>query len=240
MPEERAAPRRDSFDTLRWRGGWARLRPWSGGDGVAHLAVAARVPPDVGVVERWLSRLRDAGFRGVVTSALTTVDALPFLDNGFHVREQLHLLEHDMHAIATPALASRRVPRTARPAILAVDHLAFETAWRLDDSGLDDALAATPSRRFRVGDAPDVPVAYAITGRDRRNGYLQRLAVHPDHQRSGWGRSLVLDGLAWLRRNRVQRAFVNTQLGNLPALALYRSCGFREIPAGLRVLECAL
>jgi len=33
---------------------------------------------------------------------------------------------------------------------------------------------------------------------------------------------------------------VNTQLDNVAALALYRSCGFRELPSGLCVMSRAL
>jgi ribosomal protein S18 acetylase RimI-like enzyme len=69
---------------------------------------------------------------------------------------------------------------------------------------------------------------------------VQRLAVDPDYQRSGTGRRLLLDGLHWLRRHRVNRALVNTQVGNERALALYQATGFREEPVGLSVLSTGL
>ena len=43
-------------------------------------------------------------------------------------------------------------------------------------------------------------VAYAITGRAGDIGYLQRLAVDPDHHHRGIGSALVLDSLGWARR----------------------------------------
>jgi ribosomal protein S18 acetylase RimI-like enzyme len=94
-----------------------------------------------------------------------------------------------------------------------------------------------------VGDADGPfpgPAAYAITGRAGRQGYLQRVAVHPDGRRSGWGRSLVVDALRWLRRHDARRALVNTQWTNDAALALYESCGFRRMPVGLCVLDRSL
>ena len=51
---------------------------------------------------------------------------------------------------------------------------------------------------------------------------------------------MVADALRWLRRHRTDRALVNTQLDNQPALALYRGCGFHELPTGLCVMSRTL
>ena len=82
--------------------------------------------------------------------------------------------------------------------------------------------------------------AYAIAGTAARQGYLQRLAVDPAHQREGRGMTLVADALRWVRRHGAARAVVNTQLGNEAALSLYSRAGFREQPGGLAVLRRAL
>lgn len=81
---------------------------------------------------------------------------------------------------------------------------------------------------------------YAITGRDARQGFLQRLAVHPSVQGRGAGRHLVADSLHWLARWRVQRVLVNTPTGNDRALALYLAMGFHRLPERLRVYERSL
>lgn len=228
-----------SEDTLRWRGGWARLGSWRGQPDVAYLSVGADRPPTQEVVERCVGRLRGRGFSTVVTSALTPSDSLPFVDAGFAVRERLHLLAHDLEAIPEPTHPTRRARREDRPAVLALDALAFDDFWRIDRTGLENAVHATPSSRFRVvGDG--APIAYAITGRAGRQGYLQRVAVHPDARRTGCGRTVVADGLRWLRRHRVTRALVNTQLDNAAALSLYGSCGFVALPTGLCVMGRAL
>ena len=107
--------------------------------------------------------------------------------------------------------------------MLAVDASAFAPFWRLDASGLSEAIDATPVTRFRIASprrGPAEVLAYAVTGLSANQGYLQRLAVHPAHRRTGLGRALGLDGLRWLRRKGVSEAVVNTQLGNEAALAL--------------------
>ena len=59
-------------------------------------------------------------------------------------------------------------------------------------------------------------------------------------RRQGVGHTLVADAMHWLWRDGVTRSFVNTQLDNAPALALYESFGFQVLPTGLSVLGRAL
>jgi ribosomal protein S18 acetylase RimI-like enzyme len=161
---------------------------------------------------------------------------------GFEPREHLCLLEHAMADLpdGRGLPRTRRARRSDREAVLAVDARAFGPSWCFDGAALDGALQATPVARFRVAGAGRPVVAYAVTGRTRRTGYLQRLAVEPDTWRQRLGRALVVDALSWLARHRVQRAVVNTQLDNVAALALYRSCGFIPTRDGLVVLGRAL
>jgi ribosomal protein S18 acetylase RimI-like enzyme len=231
--------------TLRWPGGWMRVRPWRGAPDVAHLAPGPDGAPGPDLVARCLDTLRERGCTRALTSALAPADARPFVDAGFSVRERLHLLAHDLDDVPRPARGTRRARAGDRAAVLALDTLSFDEFWRLDPPGLDDALHATPTARFRVADTDgrgadgrgaDRLRAYAISGRAGRQGYLQRLAVAPSARGQGWGRTVVSDGLRWLRRHGARRAFVNTQRGNEAALALYESCGFRRVGLGLCVL----
>ncbi len=226
--------------TLRWHGGWARLGPWRGHEHVAYLAVGADVPPPREVVGECLEHMRADGFEDVVTSAMSPADSLAFVDAGFAVRERLYLLRHDMDFIPPVGRSLTRGRRSDHPGVLELDELAFDGFWHFDSTTLDDALRATPSTRFRLGVDDRGLRAYAISGRAGRQGYLQRLAVHPDARREGWGRDMVADSLAWLRRRGVDRTLVNTQLHNEAALQLYQDCGFRRLPFGLNVLGRAL
>lgn len=191
-----------------------------------------------------LTDLARAGHRRAITGALHESELGPFISNGFELHERLHLLRHDLTDL--PDLTDPRLRRgwfRHRQAVLELDHLAFEPFWTLDRCGLRDALRATPVTRFRVAQpSREQPpaVAYAVTGRAGSRGYLQRLAVHPDHQRQGLGKALVIDALNWLRRGGGTLAMVNTQERNHTALSLYLACGFSLEPTGLSVLSRSL
>jgi len=223
----------------------ARLRvgPWRGDTTIAHL-VPGRGRPTPAAVQRAVDDLGATGYRSAITGALAVPDQLPFLQSGFEVHERLHLLVRTIDPLPESRPAHLRGGRHAdRSRVLEVDGAAFPAFWRLDAAGLADALAATPSARFRV--AVDKKsgrgiVGYAVTGRAGPRGYLQRLAVEPGHQRAGIGGALVVDGLRWLRRWGAKEVLVNTQEGNDPAVRLYESLGFHLRPEGLAVLRLAI
>ncbi len=218
-----------------------RLGPWRGRADIAHLTVGALQPPTSENVARCLGMLRRRGYASVVTNALGPVESLPFVDAGFSVRERLRLLAHDLTEIPRAACESRRGRAGDRDGVLALDHRAFPPFWQFDEDGIASALAATASVRYRVVTAESQdPIAYSITGRATRQGFLQRIAVDPDHQGRGIGRAIVADALRWLRRYRATGALVNTQCDNDAAIALYRSCGFSELPTGLCVMGRSL
>ena len=79
-------------------------------------------------------------------------------------------------------------------------------------------------------------MGYALFGRAHTDGYVQRLAVHPDVQGRGVGAALLVDGLRWLHKRGAKRAYVNTQSDNDRAYALYQRVGFTPMPVGLCVL----
>jgi ribosomal protein S18 acetylase RimI-like enzyme len=222
--------------------GSERLRSgtWRADEGVAYLAPVADAPiPSAPFVRRCLNELTGQGFSSVVTAALTPPEAHAFVTLGFVEHERLRLLTHDLRDLsAAPAAAPRRVRAADWTGVLAVDAASFPPFWQLDRAGLDEAIAATSTARFRiVSTNHDEVVGYAVTGRAGREGYVQRLAVRPDRQGQGLGRALALDGLHWLRRRRARRAIVNTQQGNEVALSFYRHLGFRPTPSDLVVFR---
>lgn len=226
-----------SSDVLRLGAERIRVGPWRSTDGWGLVApLGTNRPPSMAAVERALEELRARGYSVAVTPALAAHEQATFVRRGFEVHHRLHLLAHPLDRLPdVEPVPSRRARRADRAAVLSVDHAAFPPFWRLDADGLDEALDATPTHRFRV--AGDPVVAYAVWGRAQQRGYLQRLAVHPSAVGRGIGAGLVLDGLRWLKRWRVDEVLVNTQDDNHRALALYERLGFVRRVRGLAVLQ---
>lgn len=219
-----------------------RVGPWQADEGIAHLGIAPNGPRVTGdEVRRCVDQLLTHGFHAVLTSALDTTEAATFLQTGFEEHDRLQVLAHDLSGLDTlPAVPQgvrlRRGRRVDRPAALAVDQAAFPSFWRLDQAGLAEAESATPTSRFRVAMGQDGLVGYAVTGRGGQQGFLQRLATDPRRWRGGIGSALVADGLRWCAQRRCQQVFVNTQVDNAAALALYDRLGFLRTPNDLVVL----
>jgi GNAT superfamily N-acetyltransferase len=229
--------------SIRFRGGVARVAAWHGRPDIASVALQCRGAPPLDAVELLLDQLRAAGYREVITNALAPGPSLPLVDSGFEIRGRLHLLAHDLTAAGpNPAGPTRRTRRSApadRAAVLEVDAAAFDEFWRLDELGLDQAARATPRSHLRVNRGEEV-AGYGLFGRAERTGYVQRLAIHPGAQGAGLGLALLNDGLRWMRLRGARNAFVNTQADNERALHLYEQVGFQRLPVGLCVLGCKL
>ena len=219
-----------------------RVRAWSGDPTVAQLLMhhnrSAPTPADV---ERWCAHLAAQGFRGVRTGALYAQQADALVPLGFAPIQRLALLEHrHPRDIPRPAGTTERMHAGEEGAAAAVDEAAFGRPWSLDATAIAEVRTATPRHRARAVRHDDRLVAFAVSGRDNRLGFLQRLAVDPAVQRGGVGRRLVLDSLRWAGRWRASRVLVNTHVDNEPALALYDSTGFVRLPDELVVLERGL
>ena len=226
------------LDTVQWGRDRLRVGPWRGDAQIAYIAPIPGQPPSAGAVGECLRLLAGRGFHSALTAALTPAEQDPFLDLHFTIHEHLHLLRHPLdRPVDPPPLTTRRGRRGDRAEVLDVDHRAFSPFWRFDQAGLEDARAATPASRFRVIEVAGDVVGYAVTGRAGPISYLQRLAVHPDHQGRGLGSSLTLDALRWAQRRGAKSMLVNTQERNGVALSLYERLGFVLEHDGLDVLE---
>lgn len=226
---------------LRGQSVTCRVREWPSQPGVAHLVLYQQTRlPSADDLARWCAQLRAAGFHTARTSALMSGASARVHGAGFEPVQELVLLQHDQpRAAPPPAVPTTRLLVGQHDAAGRVDLAAFGAQWSLDPGAIDDVRHATPRHRGRSAGGTPLQ-AYAITGRDTRQGFLQRLAVHPQHQGQGLGRALVLDSLRWLARWRVGRVLVNTPTDNEPALGLYESIGFRRLHDRLFVYERAL
>jgi mycothiol synthase len=83
-----------------------------------------------------------------------------------------------------------------------------------------DVVAATPDGK--IG-------AFCIVWPDSVNriGLFEPVGAHPDYQRKGLGKAVMLEGLRRLQRRGMTSAMVCTGEGNLPGMKLYDAVGFR-------------
>ncbi|HEY4608637.1 MAG TPA: GNAT family N-acetyltransferase [Ilumatobacteraceae bacterium] len=221
----------------------ARIRPWAFEPNVAHLVLynQTRLPTPSDILG-WIEELRRVGYETIRTGALSPQAGARFERLGFEAIQSLMLLEHRAVSSVSDlspkgAAPAVRLPPGADGAASRVDVAAFGPGWSIDRVGIGDVRAATPRHRARVVRVDGDIIAYAISGRDGRHGYLQRLAVAPAHQHRGHGATLVTDALRWMARWRVQRALVNTHVGNDAALTLYHRLGFTDLDDRLHVYE---
>jgi ribosomal protein S18 acetylase RimI-like enzyme len=179
----------------------------------------------------------ELGYDRVLTTALAPHERGPFDDAGFDEHDRLVLLRARLPvdpSAPRPTARVRGVRRREWLVLAEVDARAFRAGWSIDEGGIADAVLATPWSRVRATGQP--ATGYAVTGRSRQRGYLQRLAVDPAHQRQGLGLALAMDALLWLSSKGLAEALVNTQESNEGALALYRRLGFVELSDRLLVL----
>ncbi len=227
-------------------GSRVRARPWSFDDRVVHLTLADQtVVPRPDEVAQWVDVVAaERDLRAVRTGALFPDAAARFAEAGFEVIDTLALLRVELLRsgiqLAPPPGTARLPVRRHREASV-LDRAAFGDPWGNDAGDLADIRHATPTHhaaaRYVGPTARRRLVAFAISGAAAGQGYLQRLAVDPEHRRAGHGRALVIDALAWMRRRRLGHGVVNTAASNEPALRLYESLGFRRLPEQLVVMQ---
>jgi ribosomal protein S18 acetylase RimI-like enzyme len=123
--------------------------------------------------------------------------------------------------------------------MLAIDRAAFSSFWRFDELGLREAMDATGrSMVLAIRDAEGGLAGFVVIGFGTAIAYLQRVAVHPDWQGQGMGRSLVRAAARRARAEGARVMLLNTQPDNEAALHLYRAEGYVQLPQPLWLLRC--
>ncbi|MEY2754781.1 MAG: hypothetical protein RJB65_1139 [Actinomycetota bacterium] len=221
-------------------GAGARVRTWPHLPTTAHLILPS-TPTSGALLEEWCARLAESGHVAVRTNALGPTVARITAAAGFVPVQDLALLVHGLVRVPPRrGPVTRRLTTSERPAAANVDVTAFGHGWALDVDGVGEVCDATPRHRARCTTAHGAVVGFALSGRDSRTAFLQRIAVAPGHQREGRAAALVGDALRWARRSRSEEMYVNTPTDNAAALALYEGLGFRRLPDGLQVMERSL
>lgn len=75
----------------------------------------------------------------------------------------------------------------------------------------------------------DTLAAFAITQTVMDEATLFNIAVHPDFQRRGLGRSLLQHLIAELEQRGILTLWLEVRQSNQPAIALYQALGFNDV-----------
>lgn len=223
---------------MSFRRGWARAeaRPWNSSVEDAILRI---IRGGSGFIGACVDKLDLAGAPAVLSTPLSRSARKPWEAAGFvgYIDLALMRLSLDQPLPAPHHLVSR-LDKPDLDAMLAIDQTAFSEFWRFDSLSLVESTQATPkSSVFAIRDGDLGIAAFAVVGYGHAISYLQRVAVDPRWQGQGMGRSLVRASARSARRHGSKAILLNTQFENTPAIALYETEGFVQLPETLAVLK---
>ncbi len=220
------------------RRGWARAeaRPWNDLEPQASLRL---LRGGSSFLEACATRLLALGATGVISPPLPLSARRSWEQAGFATYIDLALMRKSLDdAGGSPNhLVIERSDENLE-GLLGIDGAAFPPFWRFNQSGLEEAIRATSrSTTLMILGGDGAPIAYAVVGFGSASAYLQRVAVRPEWQGHGMGRSLIRVAARKARASGARVLLLNTQLDNPAALALYETEGFVQLPEPLTLLH---
>lgn len=222
------------------RKGWARAeaRPWNDDEPQASLRL---LRGSSGFLEACTLRLLELGATGVISPPLPLSARRTWQQAGFETYIDLALMRKALDAGGDVPDHLVVDKLDADPYdLLAIDAVAFPEFWRFNLEGLEEAISATTrSTTLTILGGDGTPIAYAIVGFGSAIAYLQRVAVRPEWQSHGMGRSLVRVAIRKARASGAKVLLLNTQLDNNAAIRLYEAEGFVQLPEPLTLLHVA-
>ena len=110
-------------------------------------------------------------------------------------------------------------------AVLRIEQSAYDHPWSL--TNFRDALHSGYQSRLLRADETVLGYYVAMKGVDEV--HLLNFTVAPEYQRQGWAR-VMLDALAiWSRGEAAQWLWLEVRTGNLLAMQVYESYGYRRV-----------
>lgn len=214
---------------------WAFLRGAAVADGWrADDVLNALLPP-------LADQLRRRRFDHLAVYGTALWLAPPLLRAGFQRIDWIITLERHPRPLALadgPDIVVRSVAADDLSRLTSLDEAAFDPPYRLASGELIELMVTTGY--FVVATQDERLVGYLCADVLGREGQIIRLAVHPDAQGQGIGRTLLNAGLAFCNASGARVVSVNTQESNLASLRLYEGFGFRRVGRRVPVLAWPL
>jgi len=172
--------------------------------------------------------LREQFRPDIVSLALHSWFIRVLKENGFRHHQDIVVLSWRNRPLPPFEPDDRLTIRAMLPedihAVWQVDAAAFDSIWRTSESSF--ALAYKQGAYKTVAEWNGQIVGYSLSTASPYSAHLARLAVLPGFQGRRIGLSLVLDLLAFAKKNDLWQFTVNTQQDNLHSLHLYQKTGF--------------
>lgn len=119
----------------------------------------------------------------------------------------------------------RWVSREDLAAVVRLEEMCFSIPW--SNTAIEEAFA-NELYRFVAVEEKGVIVGYANFRIVADEGEIERVAVHPDSRRRGYGRKLMEAMVEYSRKKWVRDMTLDVRVNNEKAINLYESCGFVE------------
>jgi len=149
--------------------------------------------------------------------------------SGFENRQQIVMLEWQYQpwvARETNGIHIRKMTEADLPQVVETDNAAFHPLWHNSFDTIQ--LAFSQAMFATVAENSHGIFGYQISTGHGQRAHLARLAVRPEAQGQGVGRSLLSDLFTKVTRNGIVRLSVNTQSDNATSLSLYKKMGFNR------------
>lgn len=119
----------------------------------------------------------------------------------------------------------RWVNREDLETVARLEEICFSIPW--SNNAIEEAFD-NELYRFVAAEENGVVVGYANFRIVADEGEIERVAVHPDFRRRGYGRKLMEAMVEYSRRKGVRDMTLDVRVNNEKAINLYESCGFVE------------
>lgn len=149
---------------------------------------------------------------------------------GFEKLDEIIELERYPGATSEPANGVRVRPYAHEDLAEAIetDRLAFPWLWQNNEAEFRWYLSMPGVEMYVAESQEGKIVGYAGLTINGSHGHLDRLAVHPDWQKKGYGTALLRATIERMERQRTKRITLSTQAHNVRSQSLYRKFGFHH------------